>query len=219
MGGAFSTKKAPAAVKEAKEPVKASSTKASRRLTTVGPSIAEKVKSGETISSGTNEYLRYHAHSSAGYEPDNVRKTNQDSFIAIDEFQGDTAISLFGVFDGHGASGHLVSQYVAEELPKLLNRDVLRRESDVPSDKAEGVAKILLQAFEKVNNMLETNKTIDSSLSGVYYCLFTTVFYYCLSTTVLKTCLRPTRPSTLPFLVRRRLGEWCWDPKKTGAKW
>jgi len=26
-----------------------------------------------------------------------------------------------------GSSGHLVSRYVAEELPKLLNREVLRR--------------------------------------------------------------------------------------------
>jgi hypothetical protein len=36
----------------------------------------------------------------------------------------------------------------------------------VPSDKAEAVVKILMQAFEKVNNMLENNKSIDSSLSG-----------------------------------------------------
>ena len=43
----------------------------------------KKVKSGETRSSGANAYLRFHAHSSAGYDTDNVRKTNQDSYISI----------------------------------------------------------------------------------------------------------------------------------------
>ena len=28
-----------------------------------------------------------------------------------------------------------------------------------------------------------------------------------------------THTHTHTWQVRRRLGEWCWDPKKTGAKW
>jgi len=173
MGGAFSSSKKLPHVKEtAKSAVPSSgkaveTTKTNRRLSTaVFISNISKGNMHETIAKGNNEYLRFHSLSSAGYEPDNIRKTNQDAFISISEFQGDPAMSFFGVFDGHGASGHLVSGYVINEIPKLINKDVLRKESEVPTDKAENVGRMLTQAFEKVNNTLEADKSIDSSLSG-----------------------------------------------------
>eukprot|EP00929_Paragymnodinium_shiwhaense_P068385 TRINITY_DN3437_c0_g1_i1.p1 TRINITY_DN3437_c0_g1~~TRINITY_DN3437_c0_g1_i1.p1 ORF type:complete len:533 (-),score=139.26 TRINITY_DN3437_c0_g1_i1:176-1774(-) len=45
---------------------------------------------------------------------------NQDSWIAM-RVDGD--FSLYGVFDGHGVNGHEVSNYVKDNLPKLILRD------------------------------------------------------------------------------------------------
>ena len=38
-----------------------------------------------------------------------LSQTNQDAFIAQEALHGQGAIAAFGVFDGHGAVGHLVS--------------------------------------------------------------------------------------------------------------
>jgi hypothetical protein len=89
-----------------------------------------------------------------------------------------------------------VSDFVINEMTRHFQRDVLKKESDIPTDKAEDVATILaqaftqshlnllriakhyytrdsvglitgkVQAFEKVHNALEADKSIDSSLSG-----------------------------------------------------
>jgi serine/threonine protein phosphatase PrpC len=42
---------------------------------------------------------------------------NQDSFFVI---KAGTDISIYGVFDGHGPCGHDVSEFVKNELPKIL---------------------------------------------------------------------------------------------------
>merc|ERR1719330_1858435 len=44
---------------------------------------------------------------------------NQDSWAIL---QMDT-ISLYAVFDGHGNNGHFVSNFVKDNLPKLILKD------------------------------------------------------------------------------------------------
>mmetsp|Transcript_32115 Transcript_32115/g.73421 ORF Transcript_32115/g.73421 Transcript_32115/m.73421 type:complete len:366 (+) Transcript_32115:98-1195(+) len=120
---------------------------------------------GNTVEKGNNAFLSFSALSSAGYEPDMVRKTNQDAFIALSDF-GSDKVSLFGVFDGHGACGHLVSGFVVKQLPLLLNNQALQDEAASPSEGAAPVVAMLTKGFEEVNNNLERDKAIDSSLSG-----------------------------------------------------
>lgn len=50
-------------------------------------------------------------------------KINQDSFKVIKAFPHDTRTFnwLFGVFDGHGPHGEVMSQFAAEQMPLLLN--------------------------------------------------------------------------------------------------
>lgn len=47
-------------------------------------------------------------------------KTNQDSYFAESPFFGDPEMVLFGVLDGHGLTGHHISQHVARRLPVRL---------------------------------------------------------------------------------------------------
>lgn len=52
-----------------------------------------------------------------GLKPESL---NQDSFVAMG-IEGDLAI--YGVFDGHGCAGHEVSNFVKENLPRLIIQD------------------------------------------------------------------------------------------------
>lgn len=53
-------------------------------------------------------------------------KINQDSFKVIKSFpEGTKPFNwLFGVFDGHGPHGEVMSQYAADSLPLILNRSI-----------------------------------------------------------------------------------------------
>jgi serine/threonine protein phosphatase PrpC len=47
-------------------------------------------------------------------------KPNQDSFISVKNLSGIEGLWMFGVCDGHGINGHLVSDFVKKNLPKIL---------------------------------------------------------------------------------------------------
>ncbi|BDA44065.1 probable protein phosphatase 2C 73 [Coccomyxa sp. Obi] len=82
-----------------------------------------------------------------------VRKINQDSALAIGSYSiGD---ALFGVFDGHGPHGHLVSQHVRNHMP-----DILRRHLQL-CDPREA----LIAAFQDMQQSLERT-TFNTELSG-----------------------------------------------------
>jgi hypothetical protein len=56
----------------------------------------------------------------AGRSSDGRDKQNQDSFLIVNELGGDPEVSLFGVFDGHGRNGHLVSFFAKTVLPGIV---------------------------------------------------------------------------------------------------
>jgi len=163
MGGAFSKKKD-------KPPERQNPSDArNRRLSVTGdkqqfPS-GDRNEEGQVSDRGINDYIRFSALSNAGYEPDGHKKTNQDAFVSIPE-HGDPSVSLFAVFDGHGACGHLVSGYVRREWPRHIDMNLVRQEVANPTEKAEAVLRNLKESFERVNNNLERDKSVDSSLSG-----------------------------------------------------
>jgi serine/threonine protein phosphatase PrpC len=68
---------------------------------------------------------------------------NQDSFFII-KVPGELA--LYGVFDGHGPCGHDVSEFVKNELPKLLLKD--------PNIKVDP-RQAMIDGFQKVQALLE----------------------------------------------------------------
>ena len=56
--------------------------------------------------------------SKKGYAPYNAKKRNQDAFFAETHTQSGSA--LFGVFDGHGEDGDLISNFFSAHLPAAI---------------------------------------------------------------------------------------------------
>jgi serine/threonine protein phosphatase PrpC len=54
---------------------------------------------------------------SIGHQPGNPQKKNQDSYIIKPNIRGHLGLHLFSVCDGHGLNGHIISQFIKEQLP------------------------------------------------------------------------------------------------------
>mmetsp|Transcript_75827 Transcript_75827/g.142907 ORF Transcript_75827/g.142907 Transcript_75827/m.142907 type:complete len:387 (-) Transcript_75827:166-1326(-) len=83
---------------------------------------------------------------------------NQDSWLVLTV---DGNFSIYAVFDGHGQKGHDVSNFVKENLPKLIIKDQRFKTDDQP--------KMLLDAFKKVQGLVGTAdrmKKLSAQLAG-----------------------------------------------------
>lgn len=83
---------------------------------------------------------------------------NQDSWTVM-KVEG--KFSIYGVFDGHGQKGHDVSNFVKDNLPKLILRD-----QRFKTDEKE---QMLKDAFKKVQNLVSTAdrmKKLSAQMSG-----------------------------------------------------
>ena len=80
-----------------------------------------------------------------------VVKTNQDNYFIKEKFLDNENNYFFGVCDGHGEKGEVISQYVSEKLPeyiKIINYDSITNE------------------LKKINKEIYENKNIESNMSG-----------------------------------------------------
>lgn len=93
--------------------------------------------------------------SRVGYVPFNQGKVNQDRPFIVTPFQDDDSKALFGVFDGHGSLGHEVSQWVIENLGKIVSKQA---NLDTQTEAA------LSKAFVDCNTTLKRN--VDCTFSG-----------------------------------------------------
>lgn len=83
---------------------------------------------------------------------------NQDSWSVL---QVDGGFSLYGVYDGHGIKGHDVSNFVKDNLPKLLIRD--------KRFKTDEMEPMFLECFKRMQSMILTHdsqKRLNAQLSG-----------------------------------------------------
>jgi serine/threonine protein phosphatase PrpC len=58
-----------------------------------------------------------------------LKKFNQDSLVSIINFRGNPNEHLFGVFDGHGTNGHLVSNFISTHIQNILAAKLLQNQS------------------------------------------------------------------------------------------
>lgn len=54
----------------------------------------------------------------------NGKKINQDSFVSVLHFRDSPREHLFGVFDGHGPNGHLVSNFLSSNIAHCLTHQL-----------------------------------------------------------------------------------------------
>lgn len=83
---------------------------------------------------------------------------NQDSWMIM---KVDGNFAIYGVFDGHGRQGHDVSQFVKENLPKLIIKDQRFKTADMPQ--------MLKDSFKKMQGLIITQdrmKKLSAQLSG-----------------------------------------------------
>lgn len=91
-------------------------------------------KEAMPIPEGNNKKLVYSCRTRKGFSPNSLEKPNQDSFFAKVNFMERPNYHLFGVCDGHGVHGHLVSQYVTKHLQIQLAKKILMAEAGKKPD-------------------------------------------------------------------------------------
>ena len=57
-------------------------------------------------------------------QPNRAEKINQDSILVELDFDSVSHQGVFGVFDGHGGEGHLVSQYAVKNLTERVRAEI-----------------------------------------------------------------------------------------------
>jgi len=85
---------------------------------------------------------------------------NQDSWFVL-RVEGERPCSIYAVFDGRGGKGHGVSNFVKDNLPKLIVRD--------PRFMTDQMDKMLVDCFKKMQSLISSAdrmKKISAQMSG-----------------------------------------------------
>jgi len=107
--------------------------------------------------------------SRAGKDEAGNIKTNQDSYIVLTRVNNLKEYNIFGVLDGHGTEGHLVSQFVSQYMQREFQthpsleklKDIEKIYSTLSSNDFELIKNIFINA-----DLTLKDKKIDSRTSG-----------------------------------------------------
>ena len=96
-------------------------------------------------------------------------KLNQDSYIIKRDINNIKNFNIFAVFDGHGFNGHIISEYLKENLiKKIVNHPrlkVLDNLENIYSQFSDNKYKIIKELFYEIDNEI-LNLNINKDLSG-----------------------------------------------------
>lgn len=100
-------------------------------------------------------------------------KTNQDSYLICTNVLGFESYSIFGVFDGHGSQGHLVSDYIKSYFSSFFSQKEIYQKGTSSVVTTEDIYKKLIEnnyslinyAFNLCENSLTKTK-LDANMSG-----------------------------------------------------
>lgn len=124
---------------------------------------------------GSLDFL-FACRSRAGFSLDQPKKSNQDAFFARPNCVAGEEVSMFGVCDGHGAHGHRISAFIANNLPVLLEERLLSefrsKKKPVGSREIKEMLMVCTRgALEELVNRLYAREDIDTQFSGSTLCL------------------------------------------------
>ena len=107
--------------------------------------------------------------SQAGKGEDGFTKVNQDSYLVIQDLYKLGDFNIFGVLDGHGMNGHLVSQFVVKYFNSYLKKNkklnILESLDDVYASLKKNNYEIIRKAFNKAESEISKSE-IDANFSG-----------------------------------------------------
>ncbi len=121
-----------------------------------------KIKEGDFIKASLG-------YSRAGKDDNKKSKTNQDSYFILEKLNG-LNFNIYGIFDGHGSSGHLISKFISNYL---LN--YYKYNEEIKSKKNIESLYLLLKkknysfiknSIKKSEESLFESDEIDSTFSG-----------------------------------------------------
>lgn len=103
---------------------------------------------------------------------DGIEGINQDSFLQLLSINGNKKFHLFGVMDGHGNNGHIISKYISRFIGEYITSDKNKKLFNKKSN--EQIYKLLTKnkyAFinkliSDCNNSLDINSEYECNLSG-----------------------------------------------------
>lgn len=102
------------------------------------------------------------------------RKTNQDSYVLLENILNLNNFSVLGIFDGHGTNGHFVSSFIKERFNKFFsdkNNFVSKSEPNISPELVYN--KLTKNDHSVIKNLIKDteekifkNKSFDSHFSG-----------------------------------------------------
>lgn len=125
------------------------------------------VESTNAIKPGRVKKIGY--ISQAGKGEDGFTKVNQDSYLVIQNEYNLSDFKIFGVLDGHGVNGHLVSKFVTKYFCAFLKKNkkmnCLKSEDEVYHRLKKNSYDILIKAFKHAERDIGKSE-IDAQFSG-----------------------------------------------------
>lgn len=115
---------------------------------------------------------KYSCKSKPGYSINGTVKTNQDSFLSKNKIFGLNNYSIFGVFDGHGVNGHIISRFLKEYFGGFFckKENYLQNENDFQLTEKKCYERLSNYYFFKKACVSADEKIkklkVDSRLSG-----------------------------------------------------
>ena len=129
--------------------------KNSNTIFSLNSSMSPITKDSSTIMNNNiiinKKIIKIDSCSMAGYSAPGISKINQDNYFIVKEFLKDPEQFFMGVCDGHGSYGHLISEYICNNLEKYIKNNTINEIS---------------KAFFLTQKNLIENSKIDCTLSG-----------------------------------------------------
>lgn len=94
--------------------------------------------------------------------PEEPEKINQDNLFKV-KFEN-LNLSFYGVCDGHGDDGHLISKFISTSLPYFIYEEL--KKNSIYNNINSYISKIFENIFLQLNSLLINNKEINSAFSG-----------------------------------------------------
>ena len=133
----------------------------------------KKMNSTKTILNHRKLFLKnfksHYSLSKAGRDESGNSKTNQDAYFVLTCINGVKEFNIFGVLDGHGPEGHLVSHFISKYIQEeFYNNSEIVKIKDIKQIYSKLCFKnfeLIKKIFLNADNALR-NEDIDSKKSG-----------------------------------------------------
>eukprot|EP00985_Skeletonema_marinoi_P023232 scaffold15319_cov117-Skeletonema_marinoi.AAC.2 len=121
------------------------------------------------ISTAPNQDRSFIANFFLNLQPNIAR---DEAEVVEGDMQGPTAL-LMGIYDGHGGQGHVVSHFVALELPRIFTRKLIQSKDPQTtvgsSQYDEYITQIFKDAYVEVDSMEPVKGSAGCTASSLFY--------------------------------------------------